>query len=117
MPAEDVAEMADHLPRFFPVAGVERRLAAAGLLGRERRSGRPAAGEVDRRPADLRIELVDIAGNEQGRRLALLIGRVVLSRGDGTGGEFGLFRGNELDHRAVGGEKEGLPLFFTQPSF
>ena len=96
---EDVAEVADHPPRFLPVARVERRLAAAGLLGGKDGRNAVPLEEVDRRLADLRVELVDVARDEQGRRLPLLIGRVVLTRGDRTGGELGLFRGNELDHR------------------
>ena len=51
---ENVAEVANHPPGLFPIARVECRLAAAGLLGRiDHRHALPLE-QLGRRPADLR---------------------------------------------------------------
>ena len=67
-------------PRFVPIARVERRLAAAGLLGRIHHRHAVAFQQVRGGLGDLRIELVDVAGDEQRHRLARTIGRIVLPR-------------------------------------
>ena len=77
-----LAEMLDHRPGLVPVARVERRLAAAGLpVGEDDRHAEPGK-RCGHRFADLRVELVDVAGNEHGDRLARTVRRVVL-RGAG----------------------------------
>ena len=106
MRLENVAEVADHPAGLFPIARVEGRLAAAGLRGRIDHRHAVPGEQLDRGPADLRIELVDIAGEEQGHRLALGVGGIILARGDRAGGGPGLFRRDELDHgRLAGGRR------------
>ncbi len=83
---EHVAEMADHPPRFFPIARVERRLAAAGLFGGVDGGHAVAVQQFDRGLGDPRIELVDVAGDEQRHRLARPIRRIVLPRRYTLGG-------------------------------
>ena len=78
---EDVAKMLDHPPGLFPIARVERRLAAAGLLGRKDQRHAVPLQQPGRRLGDLGVELVDVAGDEQGHRLARPIGRIILPRG------------------------------------
>ena len=92
-----LAELPDHRPRLFPIARVERRLPAAGLLGRKHQRHAESLQDADHRFADPRIELIDIAGNEHRHRLALPVGRVVLTRG----GLVAEGRSHDLSSRAV----------------
>ena len=82
MVAKRMAEVMNHLTCFFPIARVKRRLATAGLLvGIDHRHA-VTLKQPGSRTADLRIELVDVAGDEQGDRLAgLILG--ILHRGRG----------------------------------
>ena len=77
MLAEGVTKLPDHAPGFLPVARVERRLPAARLTFREDQRYAEPGEQPGGRFADLRVELVDVAGNEQGDRLAGLILRVI----------------------------------------
>ncbi len=76
---EHLAELLDHRPRFFPIARIERRLPAAGLLGRKDQRHAESLQDADHRFADPWIELIDIAGNEHRHRFALPVRRVVLT--------------------------------------
>ena len=78
---KDLAELPDYRPRLVPIARVECRLPAAGLLGRKYDRDAKALQDMDHRLADPGIELVDVAGNEHRHGLALPVGRVVLAWG------------------------------------
>jgi hypothetical protein len=63
---KDFAVTLRQLPGFVPVAGVKGRLAATGLGGGKFRLEAEPAQDVDHGDADLRIQLVNEARNEDG---------------------------------------------------
>ena len=81
MRLENVAEVTDHAAGLFPIARIERRLPATGLLGGVDHRHAVAPEQLGRGLGDLGIELVDIARDEHRHRIARPVGRIILPRG------------------------------------